>query len=122
MRCAKLDRKAHISAKSSSIYVLARCALRPRLGSGLWDALRARRLGVAFRRQVVVHGLIVEFFAPSVRLVVEVDGGYHLSRMRVDACRDRVLSRAGYRVLRLPAELVMRDLASAIECVRRALG
>jgi very-short-patch-repair endonuclease len=40
----------------------------------LWLALRAGQLGVQFRRQVVVQGYIVDFFAPAARLVVEVDG------------------------------------------------
>ena len=31
------------------------------------------------------------------------------------------LTRAGYRVVRLPAELVMRDLPAALRAVRRAL-
>ena len=39
----------------------------------LWQALRCRQLGVQFRRQVVLQGYIVDFFAPSARLVVEVD-------------------------------------------------
>lgn len=40
----------------------------------LWQALRASQLGVRFYRQVVLQGFIVDFFAPSARLVVEVDG------------------------------------------------
>ena len=88
----------------------------------LWDALRGRRLGVAFRRQVVLLGrYIVDFYAPAARLAVEVDGGYHAERRRGDARRDRVLERAGYRVLRLEAELVRRDVASAVGWVREAL-
>ena len=43
----------------------------------LWSRLRGRRLGVAFRRQVVIGNAIVDFCAPAARLVVEVDGGYH---------------------------------------------
>ena len=66
----------------------------------LWRALRASQLGVPFRRQVVLLGFIVDFFAPSERLVVEVDGGYHVQRRRADQSRDRKLLRAGYRVLR----------------------
>jgi very-short-patch-repair endonuclease len=38
----------------------------------LWRALRASQLGVQFRRQVVVQGYIIDFFAPAARLVVEV--------------------------------------------------
>jgi hypothetical protein len=41
----------------------------------LWSALKARKLGVQFRREVPLLGqCIVDFCAPSVRLVVEVDG------------------------------------------------
>ena len=35
--------------------------------------------------------------------------------------KDRHLRRAGYRVLRIPAELVMRDIAAAVELVRATL-
>jgi len=41
----------------------------------LWQVLRGSRLGVAFRRQAVIGRFIVDFVAPSIRLVVEVDGG-----------------------------------------------
>lgn len=87
----------------------------------LWQALRGGQLGVGFRRQAVLEGFIVDFLAPSARLVVEVDGGYHALRARADMRRDRVLARAGYRVLRVTAGLVTRDLAAAVERVREAL-
>jgi very-short-patch-repair endonuclease len=87
----------------------------------LWRALRSSQLGVAFRRQVPLLGFIADFYAPSARLVVEVDGGYHAHRVTADARRNRKLVRAGYRVVRVQAELVMRDLATALLAVRRAL-
>ena len=87
----------------------------------LWRALRSSQLGVAFRRQVPVLGFIADFYAQSARLIVEVDGGYHARRVTADARRDRELARAGYRVVHLPAELVMRDLPAALRAVRRAL-
>ena len=83
----------------------------------LWRALRSSQLGVAFRRQVPLRGFIVDFFAPAIRLVVEVDGGYHARRKGADARRDRKLARAGYRVIRIEAELVMRDLDAAVAMV-----
>jgi very-short-patch-repair endonuclease len=55
-------------------------------------------------------------------LVVEVDGGYHERRSAADARRERALVRLGYRVLRLEAELVMKDLPAAVALVREALG
>jgi very-short-patch-repair endonuclease len=54
----------------------------------------------------------------SNRLVVEVDGDYHARRQQADARRDRALARAGYRVLRLEAELVMHDLPAAVARIR----
>jgi very-short-patch-repair endonuclease len=87
----------------------------------LWRALRSSQLGVAFRRQVPLLGFIADFYAPSARIIVEVDGGYHARRATADARRDRKLARAGYRIVRLEVELVMRDLSVALLAVRRAL-
>jgi very-short-patch-repair endonuclease len=88
----------------------------------LWQAIRGKRLGVAFRRQVPIGRYIVDFLAPGARLVVEVDGGYHACRRTADARRDAWLQRQGYRVLRLDGERVRRDLNAAVEQVRQALG
>ena len=89
----------------------------------LFEALRGGALGVSFRRQVPLLGrYIVDLLAPAVRLVVEVDGGYHGTRHAPDARRDRALGRAGYAVLRLEADLVMRELPVAVERVRLALA
>jgi very-short-patch-repair endonuclease len=84
----------------------------------LWSALRGRRLGAQFRRQVPVAGrYIADFCAPALRLVVEVDGGSHASKQQADRRRDAVLAELGYRVVRVSAELVMRDLSAAVAVV-----
>jgi very-short-patch-repair endonuclease len=88
----------------------------------LWERLRGSQLGVAFRRQVVIGGFIVDFAAPSVRLVVEVDGGYHAERLRADALRDRALQRLGWRILRLATSAIDRDIEGAVAAVCAALG
>ena len=87
----------------------------------LWEAIRGCRLGVWFRRQLPFGRYVADFVAPSVRLVVEVDGGYHARRRAADARRDRFLAGAGFRVLRLPAGLVEGDLPVAVGRVREAL-
>jgi very-short-patch-repair endonuclease len=85
----------------------------------LFEAIRGGKLGVAFRRQVPLAGrFIADFYAAEVRLVVEVDGGYHAQRSDADARRDRVLAKLGYYVLRIDGELVMRDLPAVVERVR----
>jgi very-short-patch-repair endonuclease len=71
-----------------------------------------------FRRQVPLLGrFIADFLAPARRLVIEVDGGYHVERARADARRDAVLARAGYRVLRFEAELVVRDVEAVLDLI-----
>jgi very-short-patch-repair endonuclease len=88
----------------------------------LWQLLRGRALGVTFRRQVPVGRYIADFLAPAARLIVDVDGGYHQRRRVADARRDRDLARLGYRVLRLPASLVMSQPSQALALVAAALA
>jgi very-short-patch-repair endonuclease len=88
----------------------------------LWEPLRGGRLGVGFRRRVPVGRFIADFCAPAARLVVEVDGACHAGRARADARRDRALSKLGFTVLRIPAELVASDLPAATHLVITALA
>ena len=48
--------------------------------SALWRCLSGKQLGVAFKRQQPIGKYIADFVAPSVKLIVEVDGGYHAAR------------------------------------------
>jgi len=91
----------------------------------LWQLLRAGQLGAWFRRQVVLLGsCIVDFYCPSAKVVVEVDGAYHLqaARRKADARRDRRLTKAGIRVVRVAADLVATDGDAAVARVKAALG
>jgi very-short-patch-repair endonuclease len=91
--------------------------------AALWRLLSARKLGVAFRRQVPLAGrYIADFLAPSARLVVEVDGASHRRRTNADTRRDRALTRLGYRILRLQASLVLQQPALAVTHIRAALA
>ncbi|MFZ5892288.1 MAG: endonuclease domain-containing protein [Myxococcota bacterium] len=90
--------------------------------SHLWLAINAGQLGVRFRRQVPLGAqFIADFVAPAARLVVEVDGEHHAPRKRADASRDRKLARLGYRVVRIDAELVLRDVGAAVALIRAVL-
>jgi histidinol dehydrogenase/leucyl-tRNA synthetase/ATP-dependent DNA helicase RecG len=78
---------------------------------------------VYFRRQVVLGDrYIVDLFAPAIGLVVEIDGRSHELRRSTDERRDRRLRALGYRVLRVPAEVVLGDVEGAVERVREAVG
>jgi very-short-patch-repair endonuclease len=67
----------------------------------LWKILRANRLrDVHFRRQHAIGPYIVDFCAPSYKLIIELDGGQHLEQQGYDAERTAFLMSKGYRVLR----------------------
>jgi very-short-patch-repair endonuclease len=87
----------------------------------LWSALNARQLGVSFRRQVPLCGFIADFYAPAIKLVVEVDGAIHARKRGPDERRDLKLRRAGYRVVHINAALVLSNLPAAVAQVRAAL-
>ena len=86
----------------------------------LWNALRMRKLGVRVRRQFVLAPFIVDFFVPALRLVIEVDGGYHdtLEQRAADAHRETELVRLhGVRVVRIDARLVEARPAAPVALV-----
>ena len=81
----------------------------------LFEQLRGGKLGVTFRRQVpLAERYIADFYASEIKLVVEVDGGYHAERVRADARRDRALAKLGCTVFRLSAAEVMADLSAVV--------
>mgnify|MGYP003859224937 CR=1 FL=1 len=90
--------------------------------AALWRQLSGSMLGVAFRRQVVVGEFIADFLAPSVKVILEVDGRCHASRVRSDVRRDKRLARLGFRVFRLPHEVVLKNMPAAVSLVREALA
>jgi hypothetical protein len=62
----------------------------------------------------VAGQFIADFCAPSIGLIVEVDGAIHARKLGPDAGRDLKLRRAGFRIVRVSAELVLRDLGAAV--------
>ncbi|MBK7581330.1 MAG: DUF559 domain-containing protein [Myxococcales bacterium] len=88
----------------------------------LWRELSGGRLGVAFRRQVPIGRYVADFAALSVKLVVEVDGGYHSLRRAADARRDRDFARWGYRVVRVGADEVRADVRAVLARVREVIA
>ncbi len=66
----------------------------------LWGRLRAKRLGVKFRRQAPIGDFIADFCCHEVGLIIEVDGGQHREAVAYDNRRTAMLEARGWRVLR----------------------
>ena len=88
----------------------------------LWQEVRAKKLGVRFRRQQVIQGFIVDFYCHKAGLVIEVDGDIHDLQKEEDVRREKALSEMGLRIFRFRNEEVERDLAGVLRRVREKIG
>ena len=101
--------------------------LRNRLTSAeviLWRYLRKRKLkGYKFRRQYSINTYIVDFYCPKIKLVIEIDGGYHLKPdvQEYDKERQKDIEYLGIKFLRFTNEEVYHKLddvlAQIMECL-----
>ena len=79
----------------------------------LWQRLRCKQiLGLQFYRQKPILNFIVDFYCPSVSLVIECDGGQHFTveGLEADRVRDEALAQLGLKVLRFDNLQVEVDL------------
>jgi len=88
----------------------------------LWSKFRARQFtGVKFRRQHPVGPYIVDFAVIGARVIVEIDGGQHASRVEPDARRTGFLESRGYRVLRFWNHEVFENIEGVLAAIAAAL-
>jgi very-short-patch-repair endonuclease len=88
----------------------------------LWTFLRAHRFtDIHFRRQHAIGPYIVDFCAPSKKLIIEVDGSHHLEQAEYDNERTTYLEAKGYRVLRFWNSDVMNRISDLMAMVLEEL-
>src|SRR4030088_3160169 len=83
----------------------------------LWQKLRNRQLGMDFRRQHPAGNFYLDFYAPALRLAVELDGGQHAEQMDADQRRTRWLEDRGVTVLRFWNSDVSQNLPGVLETI-----
>ena len=90
----------------------------------LWSRLRGKQvLGIQFYRQKPIGNFIVDFYAPTKRLVIELDGGHHFDTAQAsyDRRRSEYLAKLGLKVLRFDDRQVLLELDSVLQVVFRTL-
>ncbi len=90
----------------------------------LWRCLKTWRAeGFHIRRQHPIGPYVLDFYCDERKLAIEVDGAAHWigERPQSDARRDAWLELRGVRTLRIPAQLVLSDIDSALDAIRQAL-
>ena len=86
----------------------------------LWSRLKKRGTGKpVFRWQFAYLSMIFDFYCPSARLAIEIDGATHWEdeKQARDAVRDAWLERQGIEVLRIGASRVYQDLSAVADAV-----
>ncbi len=92
--------------------------------TALWSRLRGKQLlNIQFYRQRPIGQYIVDFFAPSARLVVEVDGSQHMGKnhLQRDKNRDQYLTGLGVKVLRFNSRVVLTETDAVMEVIYRTI-
>ena len=67
--------------------------------------------GVRFRRQHIIGQFIADLSCPRLKLIIEIDGGYHQlpSQQASDRQRTAWLEAQGYTVMRFTNEEIIAD-------------
>jgi very-short-patch-repair endonuclease len=107
---------------------MQRRELRSRLTpaeSYLWSYLQLRQLrGRKFRRQHSVGPYILDFYCPSEKLAVELDGSTHdhEAAQNYDGKRNAFLKALGIRTLRFENEEVRRNMEGVLRAIEEHFG
>ena len=82
----------------------------------LWRELRltTKNQGFHFRRQHPLSPYIVDFVCLKLRLIVEVDGASHDTRLEHDRQRDADLKSRGYETMRFTHDDVVTNRAGVV--------
>nr|WP_317173011.1 DUF559 domain-containing protein [Pedobacter fastidiosus] len=75
----------------------------------LWQELRNNKTEHKIRRQHPIGTYIADFICLNKRLIIEVDGGYHLENQKNDEARTGALNQLGFDVIRFSNEEVLSN-------------
>lgn len=85
----------------------------------VWQRLRKVPVGIKFRRQHPVGPYVLDFYCPSMKVGIEIDGiGHDMGdRPQRDLARDAWLEARGIKVIRILAKDVLRDVEAVAEAI-----
>ena len=78
----------------------------------LWQRLNNKKMGYKFRRQYSIGSYVVDFYCPQFKLVIEIDGGTHISKQAAayDKQRQEYLESLGLIIKRYDNQLILKNL------------
>lgn len=88
----------------------------------LWEVLKSNQFeAYKFRRQHPIHNFIVDFYCHQLKLIIEIDGEYHLNKDQhdKDIKRTEILEFQGLKVIRFTNEEVLNNLNKVLEIIHK---
>ena len=79
----------------------------------LWEELKGKKFnGLKFRRQHPIQSYIADFYCHKLKLIIEIDGGYHNSEKQIENDNERteILEFNGLEVIRFSNKEVVNNL------------
>ena len=85
----------------------------------VWTRLQGSQTGCRFRRQFSVGPFVIDFYCPSLRLAVEIDGDSHFEKaaQAADEERQAFIEALGIKLLRFTNNEVFNNLDSVVEAI-----
>ena len=87
----------------------------------LWKQLRAGSMkNYTFNRQKPLGCYIVDFYCKPLKLVIEIDGSYHLDPAQkiMDSSRQMILEKMGHNFLRFTEQQAREDLPLVLKTIK----
>ncbi len=90
----------------------------------LWQYLNGKQVaGVKFRRQYSIDAYIIDFYAPSLKLAIEIDGHSHFTSRGIvhDENRTKYIDGFGIRILRFTNDDVYENIEGVISRINEVI-
>ncbi|MDB9783066.1 endonuclease domain-containing protein [Winogradskyella sp.] len=86
--------------------------------------LRLKPLGFKFRRQHPINLFILDFYCHKIKLSIEIDGGYHLTKEQQtkDKERTKIINELGIREIRTTNKDVKDNIEKVMSKIHKELS
>lgn len=88
----------------------------------LWNQLKNKQFfNLDFDRQKIIGNYIVDFYCPSLKLVIEIDGNSHDNKLSYDLKRDDYFALLGLQVIHFADSDVKNNIGVVLEYIGRLI-
>jgi len=84
----------------------------------LWNQLKKKQLGYDFTKQKTIGNYIADFYCKELKLIIEIDGDSHDTKVKYDKARDEYMDSLGIKTLRIADLDVKRKINMVLENIK----